>query len=420
MRVRTLPRNPLLLRAAAAASRVVPGLREPDRGRGGHDAYFAGLQAALKRAGVGQPTLVVDAARLAVNIATVRQALAPSGLALRVVSKSLPAPKLLDAVMTGAGTDRLMVFNGVMLDEIAAFRPGADVLTGRPLPTMQVADFVRRHANDPAPAARPQWLTDSASRLRQYAEVARANDAPMRINLEYDVGLHRGGLPDLTALAEAIDLAKAEPLLRIAGLMGYEPHVLGAASPAAESAVVRQRYAAAVAVLAEKLGGLERLTLNTAGSGTYALHLDDAHANEVSIGSAFVMPTHFDVPTLAAHQPAAFIAEPVLKVMDPAVFPRREALTGAIQALDPNQRRGFFLYGGYGDARVVSPPGLRFSAVYGGRSMLAGSAKVALEQDDFVFMRPTESEGVFLQFGDIAVYDGEEISAWWPTFRIHA
>ena len=38
--------------------------------------------------------------------------------------------------------------------------------------------------------------------------------------------------------------------------------------------------------------------------------------------------------------------------------------------------------------------------------MLAGSAKVELAQDDFVFMRPTESEGVFLQFGDIAVYDG--------------
>ena len=66
------------------------------------------------------------------------------------------------------------------------------------------------------------------------------------------------------------------------------------------------------------------------------------------------------------------------------------------------------------------PPGLRFSPHYGGRAMLAGSAKVALSQDDFVFMRPTESEGVFLQFGDIAVYDGQEISAWWPTFRIHA
>ena len=160
--------------------------------------------------------------------------------------------------------------------------------------------------------------------------------------------------------------------------------------------------------------------VNTAGSGTYPLHLDDPFASEVSIGSAFVMPTHFDLPTLAEHQPAAFIAQPVLKVMDPALFPRREALTSAYHALDPNSRRGFFLYGGYGDARPVSPPGLRFSAIYGGRAMLAGSARVELAQDDFVFMRPTQSEGVFLQFGDIGVYDGEDISAWWPTFRIHA
>ena len=106
--------------------------------------------------------------------------------------------------------------------------------------------------------------------------------------------------------------------------------------------------------------------------------------------------------------------------MDPARFPRRARLEGAIGALDPNTRRGFFLYGGYGDAKPVSPAGLRFSPHYGGRAMLEGSAKVELDQDDFVFLRPTESEGVFLQFGDIAVYDGAEISGWWPTFRIHA
>ena len=418
--MKTLPRNPLLLRAVAAASRVIPALREPDLGRGGHDAYFAGLQAALKRAGVAQPTLVVDARRLAANIAAVRQALAPTTLGLRVVTKSLPAPKLVEAVMAGAGTRRLMVFNGMMLDEIAAHFPDADVLTGRPLPAAQVADFVRRHANDPSPAARPQWLVDSAPRLAQYAEIARANDAPLKLSLEIDVGLHRGGLPDMAALAEVIALAKAEPLLQITGLMGYEPHVLGAVSPSSEMSLVQARYGQAVKLLAEKLGSLDGLTLNTAGSGTYPLHLSDEIANEVSIGSAFVMPTHFDLPTLAHHQPAAFIAQPVLKVMDPAIFPRREALTAAYHALDPNSRRGFFLYGGYGDAKPVSPPGLRFSAIYGGRAMLAGSDRVELAQDDFVFMRPTESEGVFLQFGDIAVYDGRDISAWWPTFRIHA
>ncbi|MFI4973497.1 MAG: alanine racemase [Caulobacterales bacterium] len=418
--MKTLPRDPLLLRAAALASHVFPGLREKDRGAGGHDAYFAGLQAALKRAGVAQPTLVVDRRRLEANIAGVRTSLAPTRLGLRVVTKSLPAPDLLDAVLTGTGATRLMVFNGVMLDEMVAFRPEADVLLGRPLPAAQVADFVHRHANSHAPAARPQWLADSPQRLRQYSQIARANDATMRINLEFDVGLHRGGLPDLAALAQAIDLVKAEPHMQITGLMGYDAHVPGAPSPEAELARVLGRYGEAVKLLSKSLGDVSGLTLNTAGSPTYALHLGDPYANEVSIGSAFVKPTHFDLPTLKDLLPAAFVAQPVLKVMDPAIFPRREDLTEVFNTLDPNSRRGFFLYGGYGDARPVSPPGLRFSPIYGGRAMLAGSAKVELAQDDFVFMRPTESEGVFLQFGDIAVYDGEEITAWWPTFRIHA
>ena len=418
--MKTLPRDPLLLRAAALASHVLPGLREKDRGVGGHDAYFAALQAALKRAGVAQPTLVVDRPRLEANIAAVNASLAPTALGLRVVSKSLPAPALLELVMAGTRSDRLMVFNGVMLDEMVACQPQADVLLGRPLPAAQVADFVHRHANSPAPAARPQWLADSARRIAQYAEIARAHDAPLRINLEIDVGMHRGGLPDLAALAQALDLIQAEPLLRVTGLMGYDAHAAGAASPEAEVGRVMQRYAAAVGLLREKLGDTAGMTLNTAGSPTYALHLADPSANEVSIGSAFVKPTHFDLPTLKHLQPAAFIVQPVLKVMDPALFPRREGLTAAVNTLDPNSRRGFFLYGGYGDARPVSPPGLRFSPHYGGRAMLAGSAKVELAQDDFVFMRPTESEGVFLQFGDIAVYNGQEISAWWPTFRIHA
>jgi D-serine deaminase-like pyridoxal phosphate-dependent protein len=418
--VKTLPRDPLLLRAAALASHLLPGLREKDRGAGGHDAYFAVLQAALKRAGVAQPTLVVDRRRLEANIAAVRSALAPTRLALRVVTKSLPAPDLLEAVLSGTCANRLMVFNAVILEEMAAFRPDADVLLGRPLPAVQVANFVRRHAGSPAPAARPQWLVDTSQRLEQYAQIATASGASLRVNLELDVGLHRGGLPDLAALARAIDQAMAEPLLEITGLMGYDAQVPGAASPTAEMARVQALYGAAVKLLAEKLGDTSAMTLNTAGSPTYALHLADPHANEVSIGSAFVKPTHFDLAALKDHQPAAFIAQPVLKVMDPALYPRREHLTATFNTLDPNSRRGFFLYGGYGDARPVSPRGLRFSEIYGGRAMLAGSARVELAQDDFVFMRPTESEGVFLQFGDIAVYDGEEISAWWPTFRIHA
>src|SRR5580704_3335809 len=120
-------------RASRRARRIVDGVwtlatRPRSKAAGGHDSYFASIQGALRRAGIAEPTLVVDRARLRANVEAVRQALAPSGLALRVVSKSLQAPALLDAVCGGLATERLMSFNGVMLDEVVRARPGADVL----------------------------------------------------------------------------------------------------------------------------------------------------------------------------------------------------------------------------------------------------------------------------------------------------
>jgi D-serine deaminase-like pyridoxal phosphate-dependent protein len=416
-----LPRRPWQIRVAALSARLFPFLASADRGRGGHDAYFAALSGALTRAGIAEPTLVIDRVRLVANIEAVRRTLASSALRLRVVTKSLPAPALLAAVMSGMGTDRMMVFNGVMLEEILAFRPAGDVLLGRPLPAAQVAAFVRSHVGDVRSAAQPQWLVDSPRRLSQYMAVARSVGAPMRVNFEIDVGLHRGGFTGPAQLAEAIAAARAEPLIEIAGLMGYDPQVVGDPDPAA--AVVRgvSLYGRYSDVLAEILGGdPARFTLNTAGSGTFSLHLDDRVANEVSVGSAFVKPLNFDLPTLKDLAPAAFVVQPVLKALDPALIPRLEPFAADLARLDPNSARGFFLYGGYGDARPVSPRGLRYSPLYGGRALLTGSAGVELDQDDLVFLRPTESEGVFLQFGDIAVYDGQEIAERWPTFRVSA
>jgi len=48
--------------------------------------------------------------------------------------------------------------------------------------------------------------------------------------------------------------------------------------------------------------------------------------------------------------------------------------------------------------------------------MLNGSKNIHLQPDDWVFLRPTQSEFVFLQFGDIAVYDGGAIVERWPVF----
>ena len=59
------------------------------------------------------------------------------------------------------------------------------------------------------------------------------------------------------------------------------------------------------------------------------------------------------------------------------------------------------------------------NGVYGRSSnqeMLNGSTSIELEPDDWIFLRPTQSEFVFLQFGDIAVYDQGAIVDFWPVF----
>ena len=87
--------------------------------------------------------------------------------------------------------------------------------------------------------------------------------------------------------------------------------------------------------------------------------------------------------------------------------------------MPPNRARAFFIYGGYWKALPDSPPGLSTNPLYGrstNQEMLNGSRRVELAVDDWVFLRPTQSEFVFLQFGDIAVYDEGKIAERWPVF----
>ena len=46
--------------------------------------------------------------------------------------------------------------------------------------------------------------------------------------------------------------------------------------------------------------------------------------------------------------------------------------------------------------------------------------KLEIAADEFVFLRPHQSEAVFLQFGDIAVYEAGAITERWPVFDYSA
>ena len=385
-----------------------------------HDTYFNGLAAALKRAGLNKPALVLDRARLTANTAAIRNSTDVAKLPLRVVAKSLPVPQLLDAILRAMGTQRLMVFSADMLRQLIALHPQADYLGGKPLPVSEFIRISSDAATDPGP--RMQWLIDTPERLKQYAEAAKARGIALRVNLEIDVGLHRGGFADPAALAAAVRQARAAGV-EVAGLMGYDPHVPKMPSPDSAWADAQEAYARAIAVL--KTEGLNPagLTLNSAGSPTFRRHCKGTVANEVSVGSAFVKPGDFDYEDLPDLTPAAFIATPVIKAGKDQALPGIEAFSGAMHWWDRNTTRGFFIHGGHWLAKPVSPPGLQYSKLMGRSSnqeLLTGSNLIDLKPDDTVFLRPDQSEALFLQFGEIAVFDGKEITEMWPTLPVSA
>lgn len=425
-----MKRRHLLLGAAAAATGTAWLARPSDQG-GPPEAYFQALARTL--AGLpAMPTLVVDRERLRANLASVRRIAHPQ-LPLRVVVKSLPALGLLDEAMAAWGTQRAMLFNAPQLALLAKERPGTDILLGKPLPASAARWALEQPAGAGFDATRQvQWLVDTPARLAEYQALAKARGQALRVNIEIDVGLHRGGVEGEAELAQMLALLRDEPLLTFAGFMGYDAHL--AAIPdvwgnrADAQAEAQRRYAAAQALARRELGGLgggdTGWTLNAAGSPTFHLH-DDQHApNELSVGSAAVKPADFDKPSLAALQPAAFIATPVLKTMERFRLPvGAEGVSRLAGWWDVNQRRALAIHGGHWLADPVSPPGVSPSGLYGPSSnqqVLVASPSVPLKAGDWLFLRPRQSEAVFLQFGAIAVVDQGQVAGHWPVFPASA
>ncbi|WP_323750050.1 DSD1 family PLP-dependent enzyme [Marinobacter sp.] len=421
-------RRKLLLAGVAVGSLGAAGFLKPEAQNAGHSRYFLSLQKALQEKGRATPTLVIDRERLDHNIAVLKRHIAGE-FHYRIVAKSLPSLPLLKHVMAGTGTQKLMLFHQPNLNQVVRALPESDLLLGKPLPVTSAARFYAHFDASTSgfkPERQLQWLVDSEARLAEYQQLATRLKQPMRVNLEIDIGLHRGGFTGQQTLARALTTIEQSPWLTFSGFMGYEPHILKAPGPTGwlrDKAMAR--YQQCVDTAEHTLGrSISDLTLNTGGSSTYQLYQGMAGripANELAAGSGLVLPTDFDVPTLANHQRAAFIATPVLKLLDNTRISGAPGL-GRLQSLwNPNHARTAFIYGGYWKANPVSPPGLVNNNLYGrstNQEMLNLAEGVPLKVGDRVFLRPHQSEAVLLEFGDLAVFDATkgEISELWPVF----
>jgi len=392
--------------------------------------YFLQLNRTLQSYKRAIPSLIVDLDRLDQNLMTLQQSIAQR-MNFRIVVKSLPSIPLLDYVMEKTGTHRLMVFHQPFLSTLAHhYGHQVDILLGKPMPLQTARYFYENLDKQVAfqPQQQLQWLIDTETRLRQYLELAQQLQQKLLINLEIDIGLHRGGLGNLETLRTVLQLIATHPeYLAFSGFMGYDPHIAALPkalrSPQKSFRLANDFYKSCIELVKTDFPELwhENLTFNGAGSPTLAFHQRDSSVlNEIAAGSALVKPTHFDIATLERYVPACFIATPVLKKMQGTTLPLLEKLKGVMNVWKPAFKQSYFIYGGYWKADFCYPPKTSINTIFGpstNQSMINTAAKVDLNVDDFVFLRPTQSEFVFLQFGNILAVRDEEIITEWKVLQ---
>lgn len=364
--------------------------------------YLQTLSETLRAYGVDQPITVVDLDRLDANCALAANS-SDAGLDRRLVAKSLPCLPLLNHIRGLIQTSGLMTFSEPMLLALLQAEPKTDHLIGKPLP---VSSAARVLSECPDAAARVQWLVDSSERLQSYLALAADRQLALRLSLEVDIGLHRGGFrPDqVTRIAQEIETT---PNARLSGVMGYEAHVAKLPGFLRIRAVQSSADAfdRAVSSLPNEAKGL---CFNTGGSLTFQSYRATGKATEVAFGSVLVKPADFDHTSTQGFHPAAFIATPILKTMPGNSLPGLDFLS--------RRKTDLAIFGGYFRAKPVFPNGFGYSSIFGrstNQEVWTGPPDAPVKPGDIALLRPSQSEAVLNQFGNVlAVRGGEVVEEW--------
>lgn len=393
-------------------------------------SYFSSLNQTLKHHYRAIPCLLIDLDRLDENITILKKNLKEKAN-FRIVVKSLPSPELIHYVMQKATTSNLMLFHQPFLTDISRRSDEkVDILLGKPMPIKTAAYYyetVNNCSSNFNPFRQVQWLVDTPKRIAEYVALAKNLNQKLRLNLEIDVGLHRGGFTDMESLSAVLRLIQNNAnQVELSGLMGYDPHVVKLPKiirPVKKALqLANSFYQDCQDLIRVQFPDLwqDSLTFNGAGSPTISLHQAASPLNDISAGSCLVKPSTFDLPTLSAYRPACFIAAPVLKKMKGTALPALEGWKRFWNLIHQKHQQSYFIYGGFWKADYCWPLGLEQNTIFGpstNQTMLNAPSKVNLNVDDFVFLRPHQSEFVFLQFGEILTIRGGKVVDTWSLLE---
>jgi D-serine deaminase-like pyridoxal phosphate-dependent protein len=401
-----------------------------------YQPYFATLNHALKAARPGASAGIIDLDRLDSNVQVVRNLLG-SDFKLRLVTKSLPSLDLLRYLMDKANTNRLMVFSEPFIVAILNnFNADSlDILLGKPLPAEALARLSSNKGFNTI-----NWLVDTKERLNRYLAFAKKENIPLKISLEIDVGLHRGGFETMPQFAEAIDIIQKNPqYLQLTGLMGYDGHVPYVPFYINKQRAINRAFVNVQNSYTQFVDELKKhydpafistLTFDGGGSHTYYYYpkfKNITPINDIAMGSGFLEPEQFSDLQKLGHQPALFLSSPVLKKIESSLLPHAEKLSPLVNMWDPNLKVSYYMLGGGWPGEPVAPAGIKknyfwdendlgYTNLLPNQSILSSSDQNNLNVGDFVFYQAWEGDGM-LSFNKIELYRQGKIVGEWDTYK---
>jgi len=379
--------------------------------------------------GAGQPLptplMAVDLDAFDLNAADlVRRA---AGKPVRVASKSVRVPFLLERALRHDGIEGVLCFT--LREALWLYERGLSNDLVVAYPSVDRTSLARL-VSSPGAAAAITVMIDDVAHLEVIDSVRYSLAVPVRVAIDVDAGLRIGSqhvgpkrspLHDPQSVAALARQVVERRGFRLVGVMTYEGQVAGVPdvvpTQRARSMIVRglkQASHTQVEVrrqqVADALAGIVELEFwNAGGSGSVESTTEDPVVTEIAAGSGLLVPTLFDHYRSFEPRPAAFFALPVT---------RRP--TAGIATVHGG---GLVASGSAGRDRLPTPwipEGLHLTALEGAgevQTPLTGPMASRLQVGDLVWFRHAKSGEVFEHTNEVRLLVGDLFTDRVETYR---
>lgn len=348
----------------------------------------------LRKEDLETPALCLDLDAYERNVARMLTHLRSRGVAWRPHMKGQKAPQLaVRAVAAGA----IGVTCATVYEAEAMADAGVDsiLLANQTVGARKLARLARLSRRCGVMSA-----TDSADHLEQVAAAARAEGAVVPVVVEVNVGMNRCGVAPGAPAVDLALMATRTDGVRLAGLMGWEGHVL-----AWQSEEKAARIAACLGLLIDtvaqcRAAGIDVPIVSAAGSGTFLDSANIAGITEVQAGGGVFSDLSYQRWGLTDHEFALTVLTRVVSRPSPS----RIIVDGGFKTM--SDKHGSPKPLGLGDLK-----GLALSAEHGNLELeeLAATPRVG---DIVEFIPGYTDSTVCLHSEMCALRDGVVVEVW--------